>query len=79
METTMQVKLDMEEVTIELGNNGILLKISDNSGKHVGNLRIGQATVEWRKGRTRAGHGTKIKLTDLVEYFNSLSPSALIS
>jgi hypothetical protein len=68
----MQVKLDMEEVTIELGNNGIVLKIADNDGKHVGNLRVGQATVEWRKGRTRPGNGTKIKLTDLIEYLNSL-------
>jgi hypothetical protein len=28
----MQVKLDMEDVTIELGNNGIELKIADNDG-----------------------------------------------
>lgn len=50
----MQVRLDLEDVTIILGNNGVLLKIADNDGKHVGNLRIGQATVEWCKGRTRA-------------------------
>ncbi len=68
----MHVRLDMEDVTIELGNNGVLLKIADNEGRHVGNLRIGQATVEWRQGRTRAGNGKKLKLTELVEYFNSL-------
>ncbi len=68
----MQVKLDLEDVTIELGNNGILLKIADNDGKHVGNLRIGQATVEWRQGRTRPGNGKKLKLTELVDYLNSL-------
>jgi len=68
----MQVKLDMDDVTIELGNNGILLKIADNEGKHVGNLRIGQATIEWRQGRTRPGNGKKLKLTDLVDYLNSL-------
>lgn len=68
----MQVKLDMDDVTIELGNNGVLLKIADNEGKHVGNLRIGQATVEWRQGRTRPGNGKKLKLTELVAYLNSL-------
>jgi hypothetical protein len=68
----VHVKLAMEDVTIELGNNGILLKIADNDGKHVGNLRIGQATVEWRQGRIRAGNGKKLKLIDLVEYLNSL-------
>lgn len=68
----MQVRLDMDDVTIELGNNGILLKIADNEGKHVGNLRIGQATVEWRHGRTRPGNGKKIKVTELVDYFESL-------
>jgi hypothetical protein len=48
------------------------LPIAGNDGKHVGNLRIGQATVEWRKGRTRPGNGTKIKLAELVEYLDGL-------
>lgn len=63
----MQVKVDLEDVTITLGNNGVLLKISDNEGKHVGNLRIGQATVEWRQGRIRAGNGKKMRLERLIE------------
>lgn len=68
----MQIKLDMEDVTIDLGNNGIVLKIADNEGRHVGNLRIGQATVEWREGRVRAGNGKKLKVTELITYLNSL-------
>lgn len=63
----MQVKLDMDDVTITLGNSGVTLAISQNDGKHVGHLRIGQATVEWRKGRTRAGNGTKMPLSRLIE------------
>jgi hypothetical protein len=62
----------MEDVTITLGNNGIILKVSDNDGNHVGNLRIGQATVEWRQGRTRAGNGKRLKLSELIELFNGL-------
>jgi hypothetical protein len=68
----MQVKLAMEDVTIFLGNNGVTLTIADNDGNHIGHLRIGQATVEWRRGRTRPGNGTKVKLKDLVDYLDAL-------
>jgi hypothetical protein len=68
----MQVKADMSDSNIELGNNGITLTIADNEGKHVGHLRIGQATVEWRKGRTRLGNGKKLPLVALIEYLDSL-------
>lgn len=67
----MQVKVDMEEVTITLGNKGITLKIADNAGKHVGNLRIGQATVEWFPGKVRT-NSKKVKLSELVNYLNTL-------
>ncbi len=68
----MQVKLDMDDVTIILGNNGITLTIADNDGNHVGHLRLGQATVEWRRGRARPGNGKKMKLQDLVDYLDNL-------
>ena len=63
----MQVKVAMDDVTITLGNNGVTLTIADNSGKHLGHLRIGQATVEWRPGRTRAGNGQKLQPKKLIE------------
>ena len=66
----MQVKLAMDDVAISLGNKGITLTISDNEGNHVGHLRIGQATVEWRKGRTREGNGKKLKLEKLIDYLD---------
>ena len=62
----MQVKMAMDDVTITLGNNGVTLTVSDNSGTHVGHIRIGQATVEWRKGRTRSGNGKKMPLGALI-------------
>lgn len=62
----MKVKLDMKDTTITLGNQGIELAIADEHGKHQGTLRIGQATVEWRKGRIRPGNGKKIKLSALL-------------
>ncbi|WFE58887.1 hypothetical protein [Micromonospora sp. WMMD712] len=68
----VEVKLKLDDVSIGLGNKGILLKISDNQGKHVGDLRIGKATVEWMKGRTRDGNGIKIKLEDLIKCIEGL-------
>ena len=62
----MKVNVAMDDVTITLGNNGVTLSVADNNGTHVGHLRIGQATVEWRKGKTRAGNGTTMKLDRLL-------------
>lgn len=63
----MQVQAAMDDVTITLGNNGVTFTVADNDGKHVGHIRIGQATVEWRKGRIRAGNGKKIPLSKVIE------------
>ncbi|HVB00328.1 MAG TPA: hypothetical protein VNE42_03575 [Acidimicrobiales bacterium] len=63
----MQVRVAMDDVTITLGNNGVTLTIADNDGRHVGHLRIGQATIEWRKGRTHTGNGKKLQLAKLIE------------
>ena len=63
----MQVNVSMDDVVITLGNNGATFTVADNNGKHIGHIRIGQATVEWRKGRTRAGNGKKLALSQLIE------------
>lgn len=68
----MRVQAHLDDVVITLGNNGITLTIADNEGNHQGHLRIGQATVEWRRGRTRAGNGTKLPLSKLVEILENL-------
>ncbi len=63
----MKVKAHLSDSTILLGNNGVPLAIADNGGKHEGTLRVGKATVEWRKGKTQAGNGKKIKIEKLIE------------
>ncbi|MFE6401740.1 hypothetical protein [Streptomyces alboflavus] len=63
----MKVQVRMDDVSISLGNKGILLKISDNAGKHVGDLRIGKANVEWMKGRTHEGNGKKVRVDQLIQ------------
>jgi len=65
--TMPQVQVNMDDVTITLGNKGVVLKIWDNNDRHIGDLRIGRATVEWMKGRTRDGNGIKLRVYDLIE------------
>jgi len=50
----MRVSMDASDVGMSLGNNGIVLYIKDNRGRHVGKLRIGQAQVEARDGLASA-------------------------
>lgn len=58
---------------IELGNNGIILEIRDNSDKHLGKLRIGRATVEWCKGKVSIGNGQKVNLEKILSAIESNS------
>jgi hypothetical protein len=66
------MKVKATGIEAELGNNGIVLYIAENSGKHVGKLRIGQATMEWCSGKTSIGNGKKIPMKTFVEALNNL-------
>ncbi len=68
----MQVKANLSDATITPGNNGVTRAIADSSGKHKGTLRIVKATVEWRKGKTQAGNGKKIRLEKLMDLLDDL-------
>jgi len=66
----MQVRIKNLKVGMELGNEGVEFEIRNNQGKHLGDLRLGKATVEWCRGRTRKGGGKRIaieRLIDLIE------------
>lgn len=67
----MKVRVKDLQVSMELGNNGIELELKDNSGKHIGDLRIGRATVEWCKGKIRKDYGIKLTLHELIEMIES--------
>lgn len=67
----MRAKLRLDDVTSTLGNNGIVINVSDNQG-HVGDLRIGRATVVWMRGKTTEKNGKKIKLENLLKYLDTL-------
>lgn len=68
----MKVQVKMDDVSIALGRKGVLLKIADNDGVHVGDLRIGSATAEWMKGRVREGNGKKIRIDQLITMLNEI-------
>jgi hypothetical protein len=65
----MDVRL--EDVTAELANKGILLRISKpNGGGSVGRLRIGRAKLEWYPGKT-SKNATTIWMEDFIEWLDS--------
>ena len=66
----MKVSIKDLQVNMELGNKGIELDIYDNDGNHLGDLRIGKATVEWCRGRTREGNGIKKQWAELISWFD---------
>ncbi len=68
----MQVGVAMDEVNITLGNKDVTFYVADNSGKHMGTIRVGKATVEWRKGKTRYGNGKKIQFEKLIDILEDL-------
>ena len=74
----MQVQLDAKTVSLQLGNQGVDVKITDNQGRQVGTLRIGHATVEWRK--LRSSTGRKLELSKFIsqhlDVLGAATPSA---
>jgi hypothetical protein len=62
----VQVQLDAKTVSLQLGNHGVDVKITDNRGRQVGTLRIGHATVEWRKGKLGPSTGRKLELSKFI-------------
>jgi len=65
----MKVCIKDFQVTMALGNNGIELDVSDGNG-HIGDLRIGKATIEWCGGKTQQGNGIKKSWPELIRLFD---------
>jgi hypothetical protein len=65
------VKISIKDLSInmDLGNNGVTFDVYGNDDKFLGDLRLGKGTVEWCKGKTKAGNGVKVKWNDLIKFF----------
>lgn len=69
----MKVKIKDLSVNMELGNNGVTFDVYDNDDTFLGDLRLGRGKVEWCKGRTRAGNGTKVNWNELLAFFDDVA------
>lgn len=65
----MKVSIKDLAVSMDLGNTGVTMDVYDNDDKFLGDLRIGRGTIEWCKGRTRAGNGVKKNWSQLIAFF----------
>jgi hypothetical protein len=65
----MQVHVRDFDVDMTLGNNGITLTVYDNTGALRGKLRLGRATIEWCRGRTRMGNGVRKNWNQFIDWF----------
>ncbi|MEM9134295.1 MAG: hypothetical protein AAGE88_18245 [Actinomycetota bacterium] len=66
----MQVNVNFRQ-PVDLKNQGIAIRISDNTGKLQGTLQFGQATIEWKRAYAKK-NVTKLQVEDLVEILNTL-------
>jgi len=65
----MKISIKNLNVDMELGNKAFELDIYNNAGNHLGDIGIGKATVEWCKGKTRAGNGVQKSWEDIIQFF----------
>jgi hypothetical protein len=63
----MKVNIKDFNVTMDLGNKGIILDVYEPNGKRRGDLRIGKAKIEWCKGKTQTG--VKRTWQELIDWF----------
>jgi hypothetical protein len=64
------MRVRAEGIEAELGYNGIMLRIMDNEGKHLGRLQVGKAKLRWFKGKTSKNH-KDVPLAEFLEWLES--------
>ena len=63
----MKVSIKDLSINMDLGNNGVTFDVYGNDGKFLGDLRLGKGTVEWCKGKTKAGNGVKMNWNEFIK------------
>ena len=60
-------------VSMEIGNNGIMLDVYDpgEGGAHRGDVRFGRATIEWCPGRVHQGNGFKVSWNEFIAWIEA--------
>ena len=67
----MKIRIKDFCVSMEVGNKGITLDVYDNNDNFRGDIRLGRGTIEWCKGKTKAGNGVKKSWDELITFFES--------
>ena len=62
----MKVTIKKFDVEMELKNNGVTFDVYDNGGNYLGDIRLGKATIEWCRGKTRPGNGDQKSWDELL-------------
>ena len=63
----MKVSIKDLSINMDLGNNGVTFDVYGNDGKFLGDLRLGKGTIEWCKGKKKAGNGVKHNWNDFIK------------
>lgn len=67
----MNVGIKNMNVDMQLGNSGVEFEVKNNKDEFLGDLRIGKATIEWCKGKTRNGNGVQVSWDNLINFFEN--------
>ena len=67
----MKVFIKDLAVTMEIKNRGIEVDVSDNDGRHLGDLVMTKTRLVWCKGRTSVERGKPISWSDFIAYMES--------
>lgn len=63
----MKVSIKDFAVSMEVKNRGMELDVSDNQGKHLGDLVVTKTGLTWCKGKTAVANGKKISWARFIK------------
>ena len=67
------MKVSVEDIpTVPVNTRGILIRLREDSGKHIGKLWIGNGSVRWARGTTPDKDAKKVTLRRFVDTLNGL-------
>lgn len=66
------MRAEIEEMpVVQLGNDGVMIRVRDEKGKNVGKFWFGQANVKWAKGGVSKHNAKVVPVQDLVAWLDS--------
>ena len=66
----MKVSIKSFDVNMEVKTKGITFKVSDNNGKHQGNLVLTKTRLTWCQGNQSLQNGKRVSWDDFISWMN---------